>query len=260
MMTPFKALEEEVFPKVHSYVAHNSDETQNTLAGKLGITQAMVSKYRLKKPESSPIVEKIGSHVIDGTKNGLSKEELNAQVTNLCIGLMQAGELCPICSMINGFSSCNVCMNLGINNKSIIENINQAVKILENNNPLDLMPEVSINIAMSRPDAKTKAEIASVPGRIVKINDKLKASNPPMFNSSNHLAELLLKTKKTKPEINAIMNIKYDGEIDRQITKSGIKNVIIDRGSFGIEPCCYIFGKDAVDVAEKAVNLQEGLR
>jgi len=257
MLTPFKIFEEEIFPKVHSYVIHNiKDTTQATLAEKLGITQAMVSKYLLKKTEDDKITKELGEKIISGIRNNLTKEELNLEITKSCINLMQSGNLCNTCSKINNFNNCNACMNLGTENKdNIINNIKKAISTLEKANPIELMPEVSINIAMCKNNAKTKAEVASIPGRIVKINNKIKASNQPEFNSSNHLANLLLKTKQKNPEINAIINIKYSKDIEKSL-RSKTSDIIIDKGGFGIEPCIYILGKDAIDVVNKAIKIK----
>jgi len=262
MLTPFRTLEEEIFPKVHCNVVHSLSQEgikQSIIAEKLGITQAMVSKYLLKEKESSKIIDRLSETTLNSIKNNLSKEELTFNLTNASIKLMQSGDLCNICKKTNNLEECNTCMNLGIsNNKDIIDNLKQATAIIEKANPIELIPEVSMNIAMCKSDAKNKSEVASIPGRIVKINNKLKASNQPQFNSSNHLANLLLKHKSEN--INAIINIKYNKEIDKAIKQANLNYIIIDKGSFGIEPSAYILGKDAIDVVNKAIKLQEVLR
>ncbi len=259
MLTPFRTLEEVVFPKVHCNVSHSLSKKgikQSIIAEKLGITQAMVSKYLLKDKESSKIIDRLSETTLNSIKNNLSKEKLTQDLTNESINLMQSGGLCPICKKTNNLKECNACMNLGIsNNENIIDNLNQAIKLIETANPIELMPEVSMNIAMCKIDAKTKSEVASIPGRIVKINNKVKASNQPQFNSSNYLANLLLKNKKEN--INAIINIKYNKEIDNAIKQADLKDIIIDKGSFGIEPSAYILGKDAIDVANKTIKIKK---
>jgi len=34
---------------------------------------------------------------------------------------------------------------------------------------------------------------------------------------------------------------------------------LIDRGAFGIEPCIYLVGRDAIGVARKAIGINRGL-
>ena len=258
MITPFKVFEEEVFPDVHSYVVHKLvDEgmRQQVIAEKLGITQAMVSKYMLKKEEKNELIEKIGEKSISMIKNNVSNDEISYSITSLCLEIMQNGELCKICSEKNGLKNCNACMNLGVseNKSKVIDNLKKAIKILEEENPIGLVPNVMMNIAMSIENAQGKEDVASVPGRIVKVNNKVRASNAPQFNSSMHLANKLLENK----EFGAIMNIKYDIDIEKGIKKAGLNDILIDKGGFGIEPCAYILGKDAVGVVNKAMKILE---
>lgn len=256
MIGPFKVFEEEVFPKVHSYVVHklvNEGIKQQIIAEKLGITQAMVSKYLLKEEEEDNLIEKIGMKSIELIRNNSTNEEMTCMIIDYCLKLMLNGEICDICSKKNNLKSCNACMNLGVSEErgKVISSLKKAIDILERENPVNLMPNVMMNIAMSIENAKNKEEVASIPGRIVKINNKIKASNSPEFNSSNHLANKLLENKKFK----AIMNIKYDQEIEKSIKKTKLKDIIIDKGGFGIEPCVYILGNDAIDVANKLIKI-----
>jgi len=41
--------------------------------------------------------------------------------------------------------------------------------------------------------------------------------------------------------------------------KGDIKNIdiLLHKGDFGIEPCAYILGKDAVDVVKKVIEIKE---
>jgi predicted fused transcriptional regulator/phosphomethylpyrimidine kinase len=213
----------------------------------------MVSKYRAKKLEKNLTISKIGDSVVNAIKNDFPKEKITFHVMELCYIILQSGELCEICSQKNGLTNCNACMNLNTSDEKnkIIENMKDATKLLEKENPIELMPNVMMNIAMSAHNPKNKHDIASIPGRIIKANGKVKASNPPEFGASNHLAKVLLSQK----EYSSVMNIKYDREIDRAIRKLSLKEAIIDKGSFGIEPCAYIMGKDALDVTRKAIRI-----
>ncbi len=260
MITPFKVFEEEVFPEVHSYVVHKlADEgvRQQEIAEKLGITQAMVSKYQIKSEIKGELFEKIGEKAIGMIRNNAPNEDISYGITCLCLEIMQNGELCKVCSEKNGLKNCNACMNLGVseNKGKVIDNLKRAIRILEEKNPIELMPNVMMNIAMRTEDAKGKEDVASIPGRIVKINNKVKASNAPQFNSSTHLANKLLENKK----FGAIMNIRCDNDVEKAIKKEGVREVLIDRGGFGIEPCAYVLGKDAVDVVNKVMKIKGGL-
>ena len=42
-------------------------------------------------------------------------------------------------------------------------------------------------------------------------------------------------------------------------TKKNI-DILLHEGDFGIEPCAYILGKDAVDVANKIIKIKEEIK
>ena len=230
---------------------------QQVIAEKLGITQAMVSKYLFKKERDvNDLAKKIGEKTIELIKSNSANNDISSGIMGTCLKIMQTGELCKICSEKNHLKKCNICMNIGIKadeKEKVINNLKEAVKLLEENNIVGLMPAVMMNIAMKTDNAKGKESVASIPGRIVKVNDKVKSSNAPQFNSSNHLANKLLENKEFK----AIMNIKYDDKIEKAITSSGLNDILTDKGGFGIEPCAYILGKNAIDVVNKAIKINE---
>ena len=77
--------------------------------------------------------------------------------------------------------------------------------------------------------------------------------------------------------VNSIMNIKYDKDLVKSGLESGLltedyklkssdknkKNIdmidmLLHKGAFGIEPCIYILGKDAMDVAKKVLKIIGG--
>ena len=55
-----------------------------------------------------------------------------------------------------------------------------------------------------------------------------------------------------------------DSEIEGQLNKlkESKKNVdiLMHKGDFGIEPCAYVLGKDAVDVVKKVIKIKEELK
>jgi len=253
MITPFKVLEEDIFPEVHSYVVHSLSSngvSQSKIALKLGITQAMVSKYLAKEVRENDIVKDIAEKMVAVFDD--SPEEVTKYIITVCFELMQSGKLCNLCAEKNGLKNCKACMNvMPDERKEIVDNIKLAVNLIEKENPIELVPNVMMNIAMRIRTAKTKVDVASIPGRIVRVNNKMKASNAPEFGTSNHLAKKLLENSKFR----AIINIKYDKDMEKKIRQNKI-DVIFDKGGFGIEPCIYVFGEDAVDVARKVVRLK----
>ncbi|MBO3758090.1 MAG: bifunctional hydroxymethylpyrimidine kinase/phosphomethylpyrimidine kinase, partial [Candidatus Brockarchaeota archaeon] len=176
---------------------------------------------------------------------------------------------------------------------NVLENMKKAIEILEENREVaNLVPEVQMNLVMSlpKPYAKDIEHIAGIPGRIVKVGNKVKASSQPSFGASWHMARALLKVMEFDENFRAAMNIKYsksiedvirsvgfsvisyerseeplelrkkEGEsipwlVERAIKKSGkVPDAVCDLGDWGKEPLIYVFGKDAVEVANKVVR------
>lgn len=278
MMTPCEVLCKEVFPKVKVDVAKqlvNKGFSQQIIAEKLGISQAMVSKYILKEDKPSSLVSAFSKVISELIVDDIPKEQFVNTICELCFTIRERGTFCGLC-----FKNCKSCIKIrskGNKRQEVINDIKKAVKLLERYNLVFLMPEVRMNICMAVPDAKTKYEIAAIPGRLVKIKARIRALTEPEFGASNHLAKVLLMAMKVDKDIRAVSNIKYDNKIrlrlnklkfryskfDRKrhkhinlVMKQGL-DCIIDIGAFGIEPCVYIFGSNAIDVVKKIIKIGE---
>lgn len=175
-----------------------------------------------------------------------------------------------------------------------LENLSKAVVELESHSEVaQLIPEVQSNIAMtiSKPYVRDIRDIAAVPGRLVKSRNTVKASGSPEFGASFHLAGILLKVLEYDPDIRSLMNIRYSPEIVKTFRRLGysvssfnrkdepkklktieggtlpwgiefavkkigrMPDIIYDVGDFGKEPMIRVFGRDAVDVANKVINV-----
>jgi hydroxymethylpyrimidine/phosphomethylpyrimidine kinase len=181
----------------------------------------------------------------------------------------------------------------------VLENLKEAIKILEENGAFvsNLVPECQMNLVMGLPGRYLRGveDVAGVPGRIVKIGTKVKASSCPEFGASWHMARALIKASEYDPRIRAAVNIKYSEEVMRAIEKLGIETsyynrseepeeirrkegasipwgieqavkragklteAIIDLGGIGKEPMVNIFGLNAVDVAKRVVEIGRSL-
>ncbi len=181
----------------------------------------------------------------------------------------------------------------------VIGSITDGIRVIESSPEVaKVVPEVQMNLAMALPSfyARSQADVAAVPGRLVKIDGRMKASSQPAFGSSSHLARALLTAMKHDERIRAVANIRYSKAvlaaarrlgysftffdrrseptslkaregatlpwvIERAIEKTGaVPDMIYDTGDIGKEPMVRIFGTDAVDVAGKVVNIAKQLR
>lgn len=179
----------------------------------------------------------------------------------------------------------------------VIMNVKSAVRLLEENYIVSkLIPETSSNLVMALSYAKNPSEVAGIPGRIVRIQDRVKAVMEPAYGVSQHVARTVLAAMKFNPNVRAGMNIKMDKYIlevckklgfkissyDRRLEPIEIKDkeglttswgaeqaikalggnvpdVIYHDGDWGKEPMITILGTDALDVALKVIKIAKAL-
>jgi hypothetical protein len=157
-------------------------------------------------------------------------------------------------------------------NSRIIDNLKQAFYKLKEKDISGFIPEVKINIAMSKKNAKKSDDVASFLNGLIITEDKITGYNSIRFGKSKHLSSLLLKLKN-KINANAIMNIAYIKDVEKTnmnyvylakdyVLKDRLTKVdiLLHKGDFGIEPCAYIVGENAVDVINKLIKIKDKLK
>lgn len=180
----------------------------------------------------------------------------------------------------------------------VISSVSDALCLLESSEfaPL-LSPECQINLAMSLPMryASGVESVCGVPGRISNSGGRLKPASCPAFGGSRHVARAILSAMRHDPDTRSAMNIRYSEEMLRIIddlgysyasydrTKEpeevkaaegasipwgieeairaygGVPDVVYHTGDWGKEPMMLVFGKDAVEVAMKAIRIARRL-
>lgn len=176
------------------------------------------------------------------------------------------------------------------------DNVREALRILEGSPEVSkLIPQVRTNIAMATPYAEDISDVVGVPGRLTEVEGRVKASSPPSFGGSLHVARAILTMMGHDPTIRAAMNLRYSEAIldacaslgltvssyDRREEPEEIKkmegmtvpwgieqaikkvgkapDVIYHRGDWGKEPVITIFGRSSVNVAKLAVRIARRL-
>jgi predicted fused transcriptional regulator/phosphomethylpyrimidine kinase len=154
-----------------------------------------------------------------------------------------------------------------------------------------IIPEVSSNLGYAVPDAKETADVAAVPGRIVRLGERAGVLCAPAFGASTHIARVILAAMRHDPECRAAMNIRFSDEIldacrrlglrlasfDRADEPEDVKNVegstlewgtdavmarlgaspdgIWDRGEIGKEPMIRVLGRNPGEVVDKVIGV-----
>ncbi len=253
-------VEEKDIPKLKAALCrklHDVGKTQDEISLLLNITQPMVSKY-LSKKEFPLFVERLADRIAETIQGGKG--------IKVC---------CAVCDNEISHGEYFVCTSehlLSNEKSSVISNIGMAVSKLRERNLSAVVPNVKMNIAMAIKGAKSEKDIGSVPGGLVIVNGKVKGYNEPEFGVSRHLSDILLYAMSISDDAASVIDIKYSDDIRQRLRKARLRHYFLDgdyeieskkksfdalvhKGSFGIEPCCYVFGKNAVDAAEKCLRL-----
>lgn len=275
-------LQERIYPILRAEVAQRLSEKglrQGRIAEHLGVSQAMVSKY-LRKPIRVPAG--IGRAPL---------QELVAAAVARALEAEQQGILpawCPLCvapaataedpAALLRTTECLRSEEVARAPEAdlVLANLSQAEKRLHGGALLRLAPEVRINLAMALPNARDSRGVAAFPGRLVDLRGELRSVSAPDFGASNHLADLLLRIRRSQPAVRAILCLRYGDDVRAGLRASSLRflmlkrvgaelpisltgreppDAIIDPGGFGIEPITYLLGETAVTVVAKAEQL-----
>ena len=174
----------------------------------------------------------------------------------------------------------------------VLDSMRRAVKILESMNLSEYIPESQSNLVMAIKEADDLSDVAAIPGRIVRIYDKVKASEAPWFGASRHVANAVLTAMKFDPRIRSAINLRYDDKlieaaknlgwvvsfydrreepeeikrlegrtvpwgIETAVNRAGgrVPDLVYHLGDWGKEPMILVFGRDSMDVVEKIERL-----
>ena len=177
----------------------------------------------------------------------------------------------------------------------VLEVLESAIGIIVRNGELvsRLIPEVQMNIGMAlpKPYARTIMDVAAVPGRIGRYRGNVIPGGKPEFGVSSHIARAILTVMEYNPGYRAAANIKLDKSVENAVKSLGLKAGVIDRrleprdvkeregmttqwgvrtvvesmgsvpdvifdyGDYGKEPLTIVFGRDAVEVANRIVDI-----
>ena len=179
--------------------------------------------------------------------------------------------------------------------ETVLTELDKAFEFLSRHKVGRMIPEVRSNLGYALPGAVGYEEIAAFPGRISQVGDDVVIYEKPAFGASRHIARVILAATKHKPDLRAVMNVRYNPSIldtckkiglqmaffDRKQEPKDVKeregstlewgtdqalqqfegtpDLIYDEGEVGKEPMIRILGRTPVAVAEKILRIQQNL-
>jgi hypothetical protein len=283
-----------ILPTVRSLVAHALDErrlTERQIAERLGLTQSAVSKYLRDRVRVEPLVLEaetfrvLARDLEDGlAEDRLSSMEVLGRILEAVRKEEDRGLVCrlheeEVPSLVG--LGCDLCVRANRSElraeQEILSDLRLALRSLLSLPGFErLIPSVGSNLARAKPEARTTDDVAAVPGRLFVMRGSVRAPAAPEFGASKHVAEMVLAVRRSRPDLTAAINIRWDesivsaaralgwrmvefnadleGQGDR-IARAIVRRqtdyrMVYQRGAFGIEPITYLLGKTAREVVD----------
>lgn len=261
-------LADEVFPRVRAIAARRLVElgwSQARAGDAVGLSQAMVSRHLAGREPADAVAQRLADDLVAalvspqpaGSAHGPSE-----WCTTLTVGQERAG------------------------GDEALRDLLAAERTLRQANPLRLMPQVGLNVARAIPTARSADDVLAFPGRLVEAGGRILNPAPPAFGGSGHLARVLLARREAAAAAGtlALANVRAGRDVLAAAKRLGWSVAAVQRGrtadeapvlaaarsspkaaalhdpgAIGLEPCLYIAGADAADVAARILRLHESL-
>jgi len=291
---PCEFIASTMLPSLRIRIAHNlrnKGKSQNEIAKLLGVKQPVVVSY-LQKNIAETGHEKINHH-LDALSESISTmlftqeslEKVMRTICTKCKSLRVEGPLCTIhkamLPKLEDYPKCDICSGYreipSLEERSLIlSEIKAMFTQLSNHTTFyKWVPEIGSQLAKSDEKAKDLDDIASYPGRIIKVKEKIVTVSDPEFGSSKTMSSLLLWLRDKQSDIRWVLSFKNKSGLIKKIERLKIPylstdsidsrweqtlkklakesivfnmRVLLDSGSSGYEAIGYIFARTSEEL------------
>ena len=303
MRFPCEFIASSFLPNLRIRVAHDLRDkgmSQNKIANILGVKQPVVVSYLqkdLKEIGDKRVNPHLDSLSITISDMLISKESIDYVMRTICTKCKSLRVSGPICSVhkqmlpeISDIKNCSICSGFDTvpsiaTRSEILQNLNDALEEMKKLEDFyQWIPEIGAQLAYCEIDAKDLDDVASFPGRIIKVKEQITAVSLPEFGCSKTSSLLLLWMKKNHPDIQWILSLKNKDELKKILQTNKIKyietehldleknqilseiekenrlvdvRVLIDKASPGFESISYVFAKEKKDLFDILNILQK---
>lgn len=173
----------------------------------------------------------------------------------------------------------------------VIEELDKALTRMQRLNIGHLIPEVQTNLAYAIPFAESVEDVASFPGRIIRLGNSIATLASARFGASRQIHHLVLAAMEYDPERRSAMGVTYSDHLVKRIRSLGftvaefdrnrtppdlqqeegstlawgvqdvmeelgrVPDAIFDRGAVGKVPLIRIFGRDPAVIVNLIAKL-----
>lgn len=260
-------LSDEVFPRVRAIAARRlvAQGWSQARAGEaVGLSQGMVSRHLAAAEPEDPVALRLAEDLVQSLTSPLPAAPTQGPsdwCATLSVGQDRPG------------------------GDEALRDLLAAERALRLGNPVRLMPQVGLNLARAVPGAASTDDVLAFPGRLIEAGGRILNPAPPAFGGSGHLARVLLARRDASPATLALANVRAGADVlaAAKRLRWGVAPVVRgkgatdeasvlaaargspkaialhDPGAVGLEPCLYLAGSDASEVAARVLQLHESL-
>jgi hydroxymethylpyrimidine/phosphomethylpyrimidine kinase len=111
----------------------------------------------------------------------------------------------------------------------LLDAMRDTAQRLEELNPVELVPNVQMNIAYALRAAGGTEDVAAFPGRIGRSRGRVFIKGPAAFDASSHVARTCLAYMRRYPFMRACAALRYDEAVIEAARQKGLSVVFVDR-------------------------------
>ncbi|NPD88297.1 MAG: hypothetical protein HGN29_06220 [Asgard group archaeon] len=241
MRFPCEFIAKSFLPGLRIRIAHqlrDKGRSQNEISQLLGVKQPVVVSYLQKKIVDTGN-EKINHH-LDALSLSISnmlssRDEIDIVMRTVCTkckSLRVNGSICSIhkktLPQLILYKNCDICFGFDELpsmevRSAILGHLEESLMNLkEIENFYEWIPEIGSQLAACDENAKDLDDVASFPGRIIKVKGTIVNVSSPEFGSSRTMSSLLLWIRKYQSSIKWTISIKNKSSLQKNLQKSNI--------------------------------------
>ncbi len=212
--------------------------SQTKIASYLGVKQPVVTSYLHKSIDKTDdsviagILDQLASKITDEFVKGTALETTMRTVCTRCKNLRMDSVICSIhkstLSEIADIQHCTICRGdieslSQSENEKVLQSLEDALEMIKRVNFIaEWIPEIGAQLATCRKKTENLDDVASFPGRIIRVKDALKTISYPEFGSSKTMSSMLIYLHNINPQIRWIFSIKNRTELKMKLENFNI--------------------------------------
>ncbi len=303
MRLPCEYVASSMLPNLRIRVAHILKEqglTQMEIAEIFSVKQPVIQSYLKRKVTclDDPLEMHLSLYAKEIASMIMKKTSMPTIMRTICTNCKRLRIAGPICvehkkmiPELSSFQNCDICSGFGnlpsLSERTIIltEIRELIIKLSTLPQFTEWVPEIGSQVGHCVKNAQSLDDVASIPGRIIKVKNTIATVREPEFGTSKTISPLLIKMQQLNPSITWVVSIKNKPTLSEVLKRKKKRFIItekfdtniaqtlpqlekerklnnlqwlLDKGAEGYEAIAYLFASTEEEVIKeiKAVILE----